>query len=163
MSVTRTYDRLGRLTQVTDAVGTRLFTYDATLQPDLEKFNPSGGGLHGKILTRKYETPPPPGQPIPDGALWGRPKSLQVGTSSVPSADYSLNYLYDAWSRLARVTGVGLPAYGAVYTYETGSDLVSRIDYNTSVSGTLASSTLMHLFSCRRLQSAPAPSPRTLS
>ncbi|MFO0838802.1 MAG: RHS repeat-associated core domain-containing protein [Phycisphaerae bacterium] len=137
--VTRTYDRLGRLASVDDAVGHREFTFDLTLQPDLEKFNPSGGGLHGKILKRQYETPPPPGQPIPETAIWGRPKSLQVGSSSVPSADYSLNYLYDGYSRLWRVTGTGLPSYGAVYSYESGSDLVTQIDYKSSSTNTLAS------------------------
>ena len=74
------YDRMGRLTQVTDAVGTRTFSFDANLNPDKEIINTSGNPqLYYREITRVYE--PPPVLIPPPGLIVGRLKTLKVGVS----------------------------------------------------------------------------------
>ncbi|MCK6486707.1 MAG: hypothetical protein L6R00_21585, partial [Phycisphaerae bacterium] len=73
------------------------------------------------------------------GGLPGRYYKLMVGTSQDPDADYESTYGYDSSGRLNRVTGPGLPAYGAVYGFAADSDLVSQIAYKSDASTTVAS------------------------
>jgi hypothetical protein len=99
----------------------------------------STGCLHR--VTREYEpfpiTPPTP------GLIIGRLKGLSVsveGGSATP-LDYDVDYYYETTGRMSRITGPGLPAYGAVYNYLSRSDLLQRIDFKTSSSSTVATTT----------------------
>lgn len=49
----------------------------------------------------------------------------EPGTSQDADADYDSSHGYDSQGRLARVTGPGLPAYGAVYGF--AADLLSQV------------------------------------
>jgi RHS repeat-associated protein len=69
-----TYDRLGRQHQITDAVGTRTFAYNETLQLASETIT----GLYEQTLTRAYDTTVP-----------GRPAGVSLTTG------YSTGYGYD--------------------------------------------------------------------
>ena len=80
----------------------------------------SSGGLGG-------ETPPA-------GYTVGRLKGLQVGTAADPDADYAAGYFYEAAGRLSRVSGPGLPGYGAVYAYDAGSGLLDELSFNSDSS-----------------------------
>jgi hypothetical protein len=60
---------------------------------------------------------------------------------------YDADYAFDAVGRIGRITGPGLPAYGAVYQYLTAAggggevpvaDAVARIDFNSDASTVLA-------------------------
>ncbi|MCK6486713.1 MAG: hypothetical protein L6R00_21615 [Phycisphaerae bacterium] len=55
------------------------------------------------------------------------------------SADFDTDFGYDSSGRLNRVTGPGLPAYGAVYGFAADSDLVSQIAWKSDSSTTVAS------------------------
>jgi RHS repeat-associated protein len=120
--VTFVYDRLGRKTQVTDGPGQTDFGYDpTTLQLLTETIT---GDHYERLITRSYEVLPGQAE-----AHASRPSGLTVGTSQDPDADYATAWHYDDATdhlgRLNRVTGPGLPAYGAVYAYERDSDLVA--------------------------------------
>ena len=60
--------------------------------------------------------------------------------------DYFSEYAYDSWGRLVRVTGPGLPAHRAVYSFVTDSgtgdplsDLIAEIAFMSDESTTVAS------------------------
>ncbi|MCK6485538.1 MAG: hypothetical protein L6R00_15525 [Phycisphaerae bacterium] len=55
------------------------------------------------------------------------------------SAEFGAGFSYDSSGKLNRVTGPGLPAYVAVYSFAADSDLVSQIAYKSDASTTLAS------------------------
>ncbi|MCK6486615.1 MAG: hypothetical protein L6R00_21100 [Phycisphaerae bacterium] len=111
-----------------DVVGTRTFAYNGALQLESE----STSGLYGRVISRDFETGA-------GGTLAGRYYKLMVGTSQDPDADYDSSYGYDSSGRLNRVTGPGLPAYGAVYSFAADSDLVSQIAWKSDASTTVAS------------------------
>ena len=77
----------------------------------------------------------------------GRYNAVQVGPdATIPAADYAAGYDYDAQGRLNRVTGPGLPAHGAVYSFVTESgtgdplsDLIAGIAFMSDESTTVAS------------------------
>jgi hypothetical protein len=122
-------DRLGRTTAVqlgtNPAIQTYTYTYDEEhLQLSAENLS----GLITRRITRNYADSEP---------LLGRPTGLSVGTEPDPDADYVAAWSYDAYGRLTRVTGPGLPAYGAEYTYAGDSNLVSEIAYKTGSSTTV--------------------------
>ena len=136
MSYTR--DRLGRLTNVKDAVDQAAgqgFGYNDQLQLETEIMT----GLVSKTITRSYWD---------EGTVLGTPKELQVGTAGNPGADYETGYHYDGYGRLERVTGPGLPGYGAVYEYQPESDLVKKTSFKSDVTTTRGTITRA---SCARL------------
>jgi hypothetical protein len=96
----------------------------------------------GWPITREYEPyletdTDPPAQV--QGNTLGRPRKIQVGVDGDEDRDYEMEHHYaGADGRLARITGPGLPAYGAAYTYEADSDLVSDVDFMSDSSTTLA-------------------------
>lgn len=112
-----TYDRLGRQKTVTDAVGTRTFSYNDSLQLETEEMN----GLISETITRSYETT---GMP-------GRSSGLSL------ASDYSVSYGYDTTGRF---NSVGWTVAGqtsnVTYGYVPNSDLTSSL---TSDSGLLTS------------------------
>ncbi|MCK6486472.1 MAG: hypothetical protein L6R00_20335, partial [Phycisphaerae bacterium] len=126
--VSFTYTRTGAPATVIDVVGTRTFSYNDAQQLETE----STSGLYSRVISRDYETGA-------GGTLAGRYYKLMVGTSQDPDADYESTYGYDSGGRLNRVTGPGLPAYGAVYSFAADSDLVSQIAYKSDASTTVAS------------------------
>ena len=103
-----TYDRLGRQVTVSDAVGTRTFAYNDSLQPSSETIT----GLFDKVISRSYET----------SGIIGRPAGFNTG------ADYAITYGYDTFGRFANlgwnVNGV---AHTASYAYLGDSDLLQQI------------------------------------
>ena len=121
------YNRAGAVREVTDAAGTHTFAYTASLRPATETIT---GALYGSVVQvgTDYE---PAGLQRFDG--------LHVTLDG--TGIYATAYAYDLVGRIGRVSGPGLPAYGAVYTYEnTGgvaSDLVTRIDFRRDENTTL--------------------------
>ena len=114
------YYRDGQLKRVTDAAGSRTFTYTSSGQVDEETINGNGGGLYGKTITRSYES-------TGTGEVPGRYNGFSIGT------DYSTTYKYDAGGRLERVLGKGLDeTYGARYERLANSDLVRYVEYKGS-------------------------------
>lgn len=113
-----TYDRLGRQTQITDAVGTRIFTYDAnTLQPVAETIT----GLYDRQISRAYETSGVP----------GRMNGFKIGT------DYEVGYGYDMSGRLNQVSwDVGGASNTATYSYLPNSELLAGMTTNAGGSTT---------------------------
>ena len=111
-----TYDRLGRTATVTDATGTHTMGYNiyGALASD---------AIAGSFYTDTITVAPQ--HEDETGTIPGRFNGLQVthGTTGV----YSANYEYDDYGRISRVTGPGLPAYGAAYTYFDLSDGTSVI------------------------------------
>ncbi len=128
--LTYSYNRLGQPATVTDAVGTRTFTYNDAMQPLSESINGSGGGLFSKTITRSY-------QGSGAGEVPGRYAGLSIGN------DYAVAYGYDTVGRLNNVSGPGLPSGGVVYGYVTNADLVNSLSYSDGAS-TLASATWLY-------------------
>jgi len=94
-----TYDRLGRLRTVTDAVGTRTFWYrPSDLRLDTERIVGNANG-YSRDLMRYYQTAP--GVP-------GRKSGFSTGY-------YTIGYHYDSTGWMHKITGTGLPAGGVVY------------------------------------------------
>lgn len=128
-----TYDRLGRQKVVTDALGTREFSYRSDLQLDTEEVGTQSGDLYSLLVTRKYQT-------TGTNATPGRSMGFKIGPdSSDPDGHYDLTYGYDAVGRLSTLGGVGLNNPGGVgltYAYPSGnvSDSVASIAYKSSSS-----------------------------
>lgn len=140
------YDRLGRLSGVVDATGSRSFSFDgSTLQLASETL-PSGfyGNL---VLALKYQD----GQET--HGLDGRAAGFQLGTSGDADAHQDVTYAYQAYGRLHSVgDGTDTFIYGYVSnsnlidtltgpyhnvanTYETNRDVITKIA-NTETVGT---------------------------
>jgi RHS repeat-associated protein len=122
-SVMFTYDRLGRQSQIDDAVGTRTFVYNDTyLRLDREEINVSGGGLYSKIISPKHET---------TGTSKGRDVGFQIGVTGDLDQDYDVTYGYDTAGRLNSVTSPAGLGDGVTYTYKTNTDLVGTLDFKS--------------------------------
>ena len=116
-----TYDRLGRVKTVTDALGTRTFTYDEKLQLESEAI---AGSLYDATITRKYED----GTGVP-----GRYKGFGIGMDTGGLYDdFDATYKYDDFGRMDHIEGTALPADGVDYAYLTNSDLIERIQYKAN-------------------------------
>ena len=103
-----TYDRLGRLKTVTDAVGNRTFDYNAGLQPETETIT----GLYNRTITRAYDA----------GGVIGRPTGFNIG------ADYAITYDYDTTGRLNTVGwNVDGVSHAATYSHMPDSDLLAQM------------------------------------
>ena len=102
--VTCAYNRAGKLSQVTDVVGTRTFAYNATMDEASETVT----GLYGKTLTRAYTST----------GFKGRRQGLSVDNVS----HYA--YGYDAYGRMDRIT---IPSGSFAYTRLANSGLVSQM------------------------------------
>jgi hypothetical protein len=105
--VTFTYDRLGRKDTITDGVGTREFTYNATLAAATEYIP----GVFARNITRKYDS-------------LGRPAGFQIGTTNDPDADYDVSYGYDSKGRFSEVETAVPSSFSATYGYVANSNLV---------------------------------------
>jgi RHS repeat-associated protein len=114
-NVSYAYDRLGRQTAITDAVGTRDFAYNAALALESETLGDYYGA--GKRLTRQYST----GTAGTD--VVGRASGFDVGTADDADADYTISYAYDAENRLNKVTD---SAATHTYTYDANADRLSE-------------------------------------
>ncbi len=127
----------GRRRKVTDAVGTREFVYNSTLDLDQEKINEgTSGGLYSKTITRKYETA---------GPAKGRDTGFFFGTDEETS-EYTVTYSYDdpgddGVGRLLGITGPGLSAHGVTYSFLANSNRVASTLYKDAGDATAASVT----------------------
>ena len=122
-----TYDRLGRIATVTDALGTRTFTYNAALQLESESI---AGPIYDATITRVYED---------QTGVPGRYAGFTVGP--VPIGDpplHEVQYGYDTFGRMDHITGTALPAGGVEYAYLATSDLIERIQYKADATTVLA-------------------------
>ncbi len=109
-----TYDRLGRQDTITDALGTRTFTYN---NMNLQLATESIAGLYSKVITRTYAT----------SGVWGRTTGLNTGS------DYSITYDYDDTGRFDTVIwNVDSASQTTTYTYIPDSDLIDQV---TTTSG----------------------------
>lgn len=104
-----TYDRLGRQTEITDAVGTRTLAYNADLQPETETIT----GLYDQTLTRSYE----------NTAVPGRATGFSLG------AGHSVTYGYEpATGRFATIDWSAAGQSDSVtYGYLANSDLIEQV------------------------------------
>jgi RHS repeat-associated protein len=112
--VAMTYTRFGAQKTVTDATGTKTFTYTAALRPDQEQL-PSFYG--DRILTRTYQVAASTSEPT---SVPGRNNGFTLGTSSDPDSDYAVTYTHDTAGRLNTVTD---PNGTFTYGYLTNSNL----------------------------------------
>jgi RHS repeat-associated protein len=110
-----TYTRFGAQHTVTDATGTRTFTYTAALRPDQERL-PSFYG--DRILTRSYQV----GLDLAStpSSVPGRNDGFELGVSGDLDQDYDVVYGYDTSGRLGTVTD---PNGTYTYGYVTNSNL----------------------------------------
>jgi len=107
-----TYTRFGAQKAVTDATGTRTFTYvPSTLRPDQEQLDATFYG--GRILTRSYQT-------TGTGQVPGRNDGFELGVTGDLDQDYNVVYGYDTAGRLSTVTD---PNGSYTYGYVTNSNL----------------------------------------
>jgi RHS repeat-associated protein len=113
-----TYNRLGQQATVTDVVGTRTFSYNAALQLTSEAI---AGGLYSKTITRAYQD----GTGVP-----GRYAGV-----AIPADGYSVSHGYDAYGRPGSMTA-GTDTF--TYSYLANSDLLSTIQYPSSISAARA-------------------------
>ena len=102
--ITYAYTRVGKLSQVTDVVGTRAFAYNATLDEVSETIT----GLYGKTLTRTYTST----------GFKGKRQGLSIDSIS------HYTYGYDTYGRMDRIT---IPSGSFGYTRLANSDLVSQM------------------------------------
>jgi RHS repeat-associated protein len=139
--VALTYTRFGAQHTLTDATGTRTYTYTPTLGFDQEQLPAFYGS---RILARTYEagldlTSTPPSVP-------GRYNGLMLGTSGDLDSDFTVTYAYDTVGRLATVTSphgthtygyvthsnlrhtVTSPVHTATTTYEPERDVITRLE-----------------------------------
>ncbi|NNG00201.1 MAG: RHS repeat protein [Desulfobacteraceae bacterium] len=106
--ITFTYDRLGRQTTITDALGNRTFAYNNTLQLESETLT----GLYTETLTRSYDTITVP----------GRITGLTLG------AGYTVGYDFDFTGRLDEVDwNAGTQTGTAEYTRVHDTDLLQSV------------------------------------
>ncbi|MCG8407086.1 MAG: hypothetical protein MI923_17965 [Phycisphaerales bacterium] len=117
-----TYDRLGRIATVTDALGTHTFTYNAKLQLESEEI---AGSIYDATITRTYQ-----GTQIVPGRYDGFGIGMDTGNWN---DDFEATYLFDTHGRLNHVSGTALPNCGVRYTYLTDSDLIERIEYEANL------------------------------
>lgn len=111
--ITYTYNRLGKLATIQDAVGTRNFVYDGTFDLIKETIN----GIYSRELKRTYT----------DTGMKGRPLSLYIGNI----LNYS--YGYDEYGRLNKIT---TPMGDFNYTRLENSDLVVQMTRPNTVTTT---------------------------
>ncbi|MCP4105426.1 MAG: hypothetical protein GY749_07805 [Desulfobacteraceae bacterium] len=106
-----TYDRMGRQKTVTDAAGTRIFSYnDSRLMLETETIT----GIYDRVITRTYDT-----EYVP-----GRSTGFNIGT------DYSVTYGYEPdTGRFGSVSWNSSET--ASYTYEPNSDLLHSLTVGT--------------------------------
>ena len=102
--ITYAYNRLGKLAQVTDVVGTRTFAYNATLDEVSETIT----GLYSKTLARTYTST----------GLKGRRQGLSIDNVS------HYTYGYDTYGRMDQIT---ILSGSFNYTRLADSDLVSQM------------------------------------
>jgi RHS repeat-associated protein len=116
--ITFAYDRLGQQAQITDAVGTRTFTYDPdSLQLESESIT----GLIEETISRSYET---------DG-LAGRYAGVDIGS------EYSVAFGYDAKGRLDSITrDVGGNIGTVYYQRYSDSDLMHTVIFDSLLTQT---------------------------
>nr|MDU9044388.1 RHS repeat-associated core domain-containing protein [Candidatus Electrothrix aestuarii] len=107
-----TYYRSGQRHTVSDAVGTRTFTYTTALQPDSESIT----GLISRTLTRSYET---------TGVI-GRNTGFSTDSS------YAVTYGYDNTGRFNGVSwNVGTHSDTVQYGYEPNSHLLHTTTFSS--------------------------------
>ncbi len=106
--ITFVYDRLGRQTIISDAVGSRTFAYNDALQLESETIT----GLYDKTLTRTYET----------SGMVGRNSGFTLG------AGYTVSYDYDTTGRFDSLAfDVSGDTGTATYAYVPDSDLIETL------------------------------------
>lgn len=109
--VAYTYTRTGQKHTVTDAAGSRSFTYTSLLQPDTETLD--AVFYSGMKVKRDYD------------AL-GRAETTTV-TTSADALIHSAGYAYDTFGRMSQVSSSDFPIPAAVtYTYLAGSNLLHQ-------------------------------------
>src|SRR5436309_962140 len=117
---------MGAPATVSDAVGTPTFTYDEGASGTLQLTAEAMTGIINKTITRSYSTAVP---------MIGRPTGLSTGS------EYTVGYAYDAHGRLNNVTGPGLPAGGAAYSFLADSNQVETTSFMASGSTAVATAT----------------------
>ncbi len=105
--VSFTYDRLGRIKTVTDAVGKREFGYSSTLDPETETIT----GLHNVVIRRSYDN-------------FGRNAGF-----SIEGEDYNVTYGYEKSTGRFNSVGwsMGNISGTLTYSYVPKSDLIHQL------------------------------------
>lgn len=117
-----TYNRLGQQKTITDALGTRTFTYNEARQLQSESIEAiNGNESYTTMITRTYTA---------EGII-GRPKGFSLGD------EYKVTYGYD---QAGRFTSVGWEvnslSHTANYSYLPDSDLIQNLAVDTGLSTT---------------------------
>jgi RHS repeat-associated protein len=110
------YDRLGRQQTVTDAIGSRTFTYTATLEQQDEQL----AGLFTETITREYDDA--------EGEVPGRVTGVNLGS------DYHVSYDYDSKGRMNNVAWLVSGSGGHLqYSHLGNSNLIGFQQYNAGL------------------------------
>lgn len=105
------YDRLGRQSEINDALGTRTFIYNTGLQLESETIN----GLYNTMITRTYD----------QSNMIGRSTGFNLAGA------YSITYGYDTTGRFNNLTWNAGGQIGiATYSRVPDSELLQTITYN---------------------------------
>ena len=113
-SLAFTYNRLGQKATVSDAAGSRTFSYGSHFELNSEAVT---GSVYNKTISRSYAT---------SGVL-GRYSGVNIGS------EYDLDYAYDVKGRFSTLTN-GSDTF--TYSYLANSNLVSSIAYPHDISVT---------------------------
>jgi RHS repeat-associated protein len=118
-SVSYTYDRLGRVTTVTDYAGTRMLDNCICGKIAVETLPASFYG--GRVLTNKMDS-------STVGAI-GRDTGFSLGTAANPAMDQNVSYTYENTGRLAGLTSTlgGVSAGSFSYGYVPASNLMATV------------------------------------
>lgn len=109
-SIQYSYNRIGLPVAITDALGTRTFTYNS----QFSLISETTQGLYNKAITRNYAS----------SGVKGRFLGIDI------DGDSSYTYAYDQYGRFNRVT---VPTGNFNYTYLANSDLVSSVSRPNNV------------------------------
>jgi RHS repeat-associated protein len=120
--VSYTYDRLGRVKTVTDAVGERTISYESDYLYSASESIGGTSALYEKIISTQRTF-------TDSGSTKVLSQTLKAGTSGTPDQDYSVVYARDLVGRIHAITGTGLPPGGVDYTYYPDSNLVNSTAY----------------------------------
>ncbi len=102
-----TYWRGGARKTMTDATGTRTYTYTAQLRPDQEQLPAYFGN---RVLARTYQTTLSLSEPM---SIPGRASGFTLGVAADLDRDFATSYGYDAAGRIKRVSSPhGVHDYG---------------------------------------------------
>jgi RHS repeat-associated protein len=126
------YNRLGQITSVTDATGTRSFARTSLDPTQVDAETLDSTYYNGRVLTRLHDAITAISSPnsyanYTAAVLRGRPSGIELGVAGSTDRDLHVGHAYNDLGQFVGVNTrkAGNPARDYVYTYQTNSNLVS--------------------------------------